>query len=117
MHCLLFPSLHDSSGNVVLEALANGLPVICLDLGGPATLVTQETSIVVSTQDANETKVVERLASAIERLAGNEALRRRMADSALLFASSGMSWHARAKGAVAMLANANFPRQLVEDKQ
>ena len=26
MHCFLFPSLHDSSGNVVLEAQANGLP-------------------------------------------------------------------------------------------
>lgn len=33
---LIFPSLHDSSGNVVLEALCNGLPVISLDCGGPA---------------------------------------------------------------------------------
>ena len=33
---LLFPSLHDSSGQVVLEALACGRPVVCLDLGGPA---------------------------------------------------------------------------------
>ncbi|OYW35695.1 MAG: hypothetical protein B7Z35_14660 [Hydrogenophilales bacterium 12-61-10] len=48
MHCFLFPSLHDSSGNVVLEAQANGLPVICLDVGGPVTLVTHETAIVVS---------------------------------------------------------------------
>ena len=31
----LFPSLHDSGGFVVLEALAHGLPVVCLDLGGP----------------------------------------------------------------------------------
>jgi glycosyltransferase involved in cell wall biosynthesis len=35
----LFPSLHDSSGNSVLEALSSGLPVICLEAGGPATLV------------------------------------------------------------------------------
>ena len=34
-----YPSLHDSSGNVVLEALNHGLPVVCLDLGGPAEMV------------------------------------------------------------------------------
>ena len=32
---MLFPSHHDSSGNVVLEALSYGLPVISLNLGGP----------------------------------------------------------------------------------
>jgi glycosyltransferase involved in cell wall biosynthesis len=31
----LFPSLHDTGGFVVLEALANFLPVICLAAGGP----------------------------------------------------------------------------------
>lgn len=35
----LFPSLHDSSGNVILEAAANGLPVLCFDLGGPGMIV------------------------------------------------------------------------------
>lgn len=39
MHVFVFPSLHDSGGTVVLEAQAYGLPVICLDIGGPATLV------------------------------------------------------------------------------
>jgi glycosyltransferase involved in cell wall biosynthesis len=35
-HMLLFPSLHDSGGAAVLEAMYFGMPVICLDLGGPA---------------------------------------------------------------------------------
>ena len=45
----VFPSLHDSSSNVVLEALSHGLPVACLDLGGPREIVTSQSGIVVST--------------------------------------------------------------------
>jgi glycosyltransferase involved in cell wall biosynthesis len=46
---LLFPSLHDSGGFVALEALAHGMPVVCLDLGGPGDLVTSGCGIVVDT--------------------------------------------------------------------
>lgn len=35
---LLFPSLHDDSPFVVAEAIGNGLPVLCLDRGGPAVI-------------------------------------------------------------------------------
>jgi glycosyltransferase involved in cell wall biosynthesis len=44
---LVHPSLHDSGGWVCLEAMAAGLPVICLDLGGPALLVTEETGFII----------------------------------------------------------------------
>lgn len=37
---LLFPSFHDSAGFVVSEALSLGLPVVCLDHGGPGYLRT-----------------------------------------------------------------------------
>jgi glycosyltransferase involved in cell wall biosynthesis len=40
---LVHPSLHDSGGWVCLEAMAAGRPVLCLDLGGPALQVTDET--------------------------------------------------------------------------
>ena len=40
---LVHPSLHDSGGWVCLEAMAMGKPVICLDLGGPATQVQKNT--------------------------------------------------------------------------
>jgi glycosyltransferase involved in cell wall biosynthesis len=39
-HLFLFPSLHDSGGLAALEALSRGLPVVCLNLGGPGELVT-----------------------------------------------------------------------------
>jgi glycosyltransferase involved in cell wall biosynthesis len=36
---MLFPSLHDTGGYAVIEAMFNELPVICLDCGGPAVAV------------------------------------------------------------------------------
>jgi glycosyltransferase involved in cell wall biosynthesis len=39
-HLLVFTSLRDTSGNVVLEALSHGLPVVCLDHQGAGDIVT-----------------------------------------------------------------------------
>ena len=65
-HVFLFPSLHDSGGNVVLEALAAGLPVVCLDLGGPSCFANDDTGVVVRTSDASdEQTLVSRLAEAV----------------------------------------------------
>ena len=58
---LLFPSLHDSGGFVVLEALSHGLPVVCLDLGGPNDIVSANSGVVVSTNDSGQN--TERLGS------------------------------------------------------
>ncbi len=102
MHCFLFPSLHDSSGNVVLEAQANGLPIICLDLGEPATLVTSETAIVVATHGRNEESVVVGLANALCVLAGDESKRLAMANAAIAHAKN-MSWENRVSGALALV--------------
>ena len=37
--CLLFPSFHDEASFVIAEALSLGLPVVCLDHGGPGAVV------------------------------------------------------------------------------
>lgn len=103
VHGLLFPSLHDSSGNVVLEAQAQGCPVICLDLGGPATLVVAESAVVVSTRGADEVRVVERLADAIVRLAGDEPQRQAMAQAAWRHAR-GHSWAGRVRACLQLAA-------------
>lgn len=103
MHCFLFPSLHDSSGNVVLEAQANGLPVICLDLGGPATLVSPRSAIVVSTKIPDESVVVASLSEAVSSLFFDEEKRWKMANDAVLFASVGMSWGSRVRGMLDLL--------------
>lgn len=43
----LFPSLHDEAGWSVVEALGQGLPVVCLDRGGPP-LLTGRAGVIVS---------------------------------------------------------------------
>lgn len=93
-HCFLFPSLHDSSGNVVLEAMGSGLPVICLDLGGPASLVTEGCAEVISTGGLGEDEVVTSIGHAIRRLSVDELLRTSKALAGLARARS-MSWSGR----------------------
>lgn len=109
MHCFLFPSLHDSSGNVVLEAQANGLPVVCLAVGGPATLVRDESAIVIPI-NGDETSVVDGLAAALQRLFENEDQRLEMTEAAIQHAAS-FTWSGRAFGALATISGSSIPEQ------
>jgi glycosyltransferase involved in cell wall biosynthesis len=65
---LLFPSLHDSGGFAALEAISYGMPVVCLDLGGPKDLVTSKAGVIVNTVGRNTAQVVTALADEIVRL-------------------------------------------------
>jgi glycosyltransferase involved in cell wall biosynthesis len=62
-HVFIFPSLHDSGGFALLEAMARGLPAICLDCGGPALLVREGCGVRVPLE--SRTQVVADLAMAI----------------------------------------------------
>lgn len=81
---LIFASLHDSSGNVVLEAAAHGLPTLCLQLGGPGVMVDKRTGFPVSAQAASSAdEVVQQMADVLvacslnrDQLAGLSALAR-----------------------------------------
>lgn len=78
-----FPSLHDSGGMVVLEALARGVPVICLDRGGPGLMVDQSCGRVVVTQGADERLVISDLRDALLELSGDPVLREGLSQGAL----------------------------------
>jgi glycosyltransferase involved in cell wall biosynthesis len=72
--CLLFPSFHDSAGFVVSEALSLGLPVVCLDHGGPGELVRSWPDVpAVAVPTGRPAETVARLARAIERFVDEPA--------------------------------------------
>jgi glycosyltransferase involved in cell wall biosynthesis/thymidylate kinase len=75
----LFPSF-EAAGMVVLEAMAHGLPIVCLQRSGPADLITKECGFAVPVGPMENT--VEKLANALEALARDTALRVRMGAAA-----------------------------------
>jgi glycosyltransferase involved in cell wall biosynthesis len=104
---LVHPALHDSGGGPILEAMALGRPVICLDLGGPALRVTDQTGIKIP---ARHPRQVERdLAEAMGRLARDRDLLRLMGREA-------RRWSARthAPEEVAEMLNTIYRNALVE---
>ncbi|MFQ5958174.1 MAG: glycosyltransferase family 4 protein, partial [Alphaproteobacteria bacterium] len=79
---LLYPSLHDSGGMVVLEALAAGVPAICLDLGGPGAIVDETCGRVIATEGRSADVVARSLGEALVELASDAGLRSRLAAGA-----------------------------------
>lgn len=77
---LLFPSLRDGGGAVVVEAMASGTPVVCLEVGGPGLHVTEGSGVKVPPADRKT--VVADLSRALARLANSEELRRRLSTGA-----------------------------------
>lgn len=70
----LFPSLRDSGGMAVLEAMAHGLPVVCTDLGGPGVIVNQYCGRVVATAHKSRAQLVSGLAEALQEIVTTPAL-------------------------------------------
>jgi glycosyltransferase involved in cell wall biosynthesis len=85
---LVFPSLHDSGGNVVIEAMSFGLPVICLDIGGPKCFVDSNTGRVIQTAGKGRRQIEFAIASAMTELYCSPDLLAAMSKSAKNFADS-----------------------------
>jgi glycosyltransferase involved in cell wall biosynthesis len=90
----LFPSLHDSGGLAVLEALHFGLPVICLDLGGPAVSVNSSCGVVIPAAQASEPQIIKELAQSILRFLQDPARLEKLSRGARLRAAQ-VTWNAR----------------------
>jgi hypothetical protein len=67
---------------------------VCLDLGGPPTLVDETSAIVVTTSSRSEEDVVVALADALVALSVDESKRKSMASCALMKSAS-QTWSGR----------------------
>jgi glycosyltransferase involved in cell wall biosynthesis len=76
----LFAGLRDGGGQVIVEAMSVGKPVVCLDIGGPSIHVTADTGIKVAATSPEAS--VKDLASALERLHSDSELRQEMGKAA-----------------------------------
>ena len=91
---LLHPSTHDSGGWACVEGLAAGLPVICLDWGGPGAQVTAETGFRIPVDD--EEAVVKGMADAMRQLSA-PSIRTRMSARCKETVKTRFSWTAKAE--------------------
>ena len=82
----LFPSLRDGGGAVVIEAMAAGRPVVCLNTGGPGTHINQDCGFKIKPESPDSAAT--ELARALGRLYKDEELR----------ATLGRAGRARAEG-------------------
>lgn len=87
---LVHPSLHESGGLVCLEAMAMGRPVVCLDLGGPAAQVTEETGFKIPAHTPKQ--AVADIAEAMSCLAKEPKLRVRMGHAGQRRVSEVFDW-------------------------
>jgi glycosyltransferase involved in cell wall biosynthesis len=90
----LFTSLRDSSGQVLAEAMASGLPIVTLNHQGVGAIVPAAAGIRVTVDDPDRT--VRALADGLCRLISSPELRQSMADAATTHAQS-MSWKQHAE--------------------
>jgi glycosyltransferase involved in cell wall biosynthesis len=86
----LFPSLRDGGGAVVVEAMACGLPVVCLDLAGPGLHIRDGYGIKV--RSGRPDTVAAELAAALGRFWCDPGLKDRMGRAAMERAASFYEW-------------------------
>jgi glycosyltransferase involved in cell wall biosynthesis len=91
---LLYPSLHQPGAFVIIEAMANCKPVICLDLGEPALLVNEETGIRIAANSPAQT--ANDLANAMVLLALDPALGVRMGQAGRQRVQDHFTWDKKA---------------------
>lgn len=102
---LLFPSLHDSGGNVVIESLSFGLPVICLDLGGPSSFVDASCGVVIPAHHASEPEVIAALSSALRRMQDDASWHQQLCVNALARANA-LTWEKQIQRVEALVLEA-----------
>jgi glycosyltransferase involved in cell wall biosynthesis len=93
---MAFTSLHDSGGTAALEAMLHGLPVLCLDLGGPGVLLDDNSGKVITVKSRGEDQVVDSIREFLEAASADPTLLRRLSEGARARVSN-LTWDANVK--------------------
>ena len=88
----LFPTM-EGAGMVVLEALATGTPIVCLDYGGPGKMVKAETGIKIPLGEREE--IVKALAEGLSTLYQRPEKRLAMSKAAIEDIATNHLWSSR----------------------
>jgi glycosyltransferase involved in cell wall biosynthesis len=88
---VVLPSVHEQFGQVLIEGMACGLPVIGVNNHGPATIVDDGQSGLLVPPDDEEA-----MADALVRIVSNDVERRRMGEHAYVRSRERYSWPALA---------------------
>jgi len=89
---VVLPSVHEQFGQVLVEGMACGLPVIAVNNHGPATIVDDgETGLLVPPDDETA------MADALVRIVNDDAERRQMGETAYRRSRERYSWPALAE--------------------
>ncbi|MCX6722139.1 MAG: glycosyltransferase [Candidatus Staskawiczbacteria bacterium] len=86
----LFASLRDGGGNVVVEAMAAGKPVICFDIAGPGFHIDEKCGIKIRPDSPEQS--IKDMASALAKLYSNKELRVKLGAGARKKAEKEYDW-------------------------
>jgi glycosyltransferase involved in cell wall biosynthesis len=92
---LVHPALHEAFGNVCLEALAAGRPLICLDAGGPSLQATERCGF--KARIGSREQAVAEMAEAMAKLYRSPELRMEMGAAARERARTEFHWTRKAE--------------------
>lgn len=93
---LLFPSLRESGGNVLVEAMAHKLPIISLQIGFSKVLTKKECGIFINTND--DLKIIQNnFVNAVIELIKKSKLRENMGNNGYNYVNEELTWENKYK--------------------
>lgn len=92
-HVLLHPSFREGGSWSIMEAMAFGLPVICLDASGPRDMVTQDCGFLIELSDPEG--VVRQISTSLSKLTEDKELYLAFSENARNRIKSEYNWEKR----------------------
>lgn len=80
----VFPSLRETTGTVLFEAMSNGLPVISLEQNGAKLLIDETCGRLVPIKDRNLRSIIQQFKEHCEELIKSEELRKKLGKGAMI---------------------------------